>query len=594
MKRNYFLRSLALIALMAVFTNARAVDIHVANGGTDTELAAALEQATDGDVILIDGWVTINAMVHVTKNVTIKAGVDMAGFDGGGNSRLFEIYPDPVDGAKLVFEGLDFTGGNGWLSEPTDGGVARIYGGVTEFIGCYFYGNQAGRGGAFMITENGTTVSFKNCEANDNIAQGNGNDSRGGYLFTDGETHINHDHCEIIRNQSIGGRGGALCIFGEGTHYFYYTLISNNKAGNWSTDGTQKLDKDGNVVSDGEYEGGVAWITGGGITFESCAFTDNESWSHSGIIRGWGDNTNVTFINTTMTRNWSRHDQGPIWNTGGTWTFVNTIIADNKGSNSGNGGVFRGGDNKTYLNIFNSVWVRNILDSGEGAQDLTGELDKVTVKNSIIGLVNGDVSSITVSDNAAIPTKSNISMYKLSSFETAQPDYAALETSGINFGEGVKYSKWGMPYYLLTPGSTITQLGDPALLAAYDINTDLFGRTRTTAADGSISAAPTLVGTEEEFDDTFTGIVNPAALAQRENIRIIGTVANGILGVDFGDLRGRAKGTLVSIDGREVQKVFDVIVVGKGYYNIHAAPGVYILNVEIAGKTYAQKLIVTK
>jgi hypothetical protein len=596
MKLNYFLKSFALVALIAVFTNAKAADIHVADGATDTELAIALEQAQTGDVILIDGWVTINAMVHVTKNVTIKAGVSIAGFDGGGNSRLFEIHPEPVDGAKLVFENLDFTGGNGWQSAvdaPTDGGVARIYAGVTEFIGCYFYDNQAKRGGVFIITENGTTVSFKNCEAFDNVVYGGGDESRGGYLFADGETHISHDHCKITSNQAIGGRGGALCIFGNGTHYYYYTLIGNNKAGNWSEDGTQKLDKDGNVISSGEYEGGVAFITGGGITFESCAFVANESWSHSGIIRGMGDNTNVTFINTTMAQNWSRHDQAPIWNTGGTWTFVNTILADNKGSNSGNGGVFRGGDNKTTLNVFNSVWVRNILDSGEGAQDLTGDLDKVTIKNSIIGLINGDASKITVSDNANIPTKSILNMYKLNSGDVAQPDYAVLENSGIDFGQGVRYSKWGTAYYLLTPGTTITKLGDPALLANCEVNTDLFGRTRTPAADGSISAAPTLVGTEEDFDDSRLGIINPA-LAQKDNIRIIGTVENGILAVDFGNLKGQATGELISLTGQVVENVFNAVVVGKGYYNVNAAPGIYLLRVTSGGKTYVQKVIVEK
>jgi nitrous oxidase accessory protein NosD len=85
--------SFVLIVLMTVFTNAKATDFHVANGATDTELAAVLSQATTGDVIWIDGTVTMNAPVEITKNVTIK-GVDGAYFDGGEKTRLFEIHPE--------------------------------------------------------------------------------------------------------------------------------------------------------------------------------------------------------------------------------------------------------------------------------------------------------------------------------------------------------------------------------------------------------------------------------------------------------------------------------------------------------------------
>lgn len=614
MKTNYFLKALALIALMAFVVNVKAADFHVKNNGTDTDLAAALNQAQAGDVILIDGWVMINAVVDITKNVTIKAGVDNAGFDGGGNARLFEIHPDPVDGAKLVFEDLGFMGGNGWKSDPTDGGVARIYGGcVVEFKNCYFDSNVASRGGAFFITGDAdkptTSVTFTLCEATNNIAHGNHNESRGGYLFTDGNTYIDHEYCKISLNQSIGGRGGAFCLFGSGTRRFFYSIISDNKGGNWGTDPTDptkliRTDFDGSPFSgDQEMEGGVAFITGGATIFESCGIIANQSWSHAPIIRGWGDDkTTITFINSTLSKNRVVNDgRSPLWIGGNvTNTFVNSLFVENIGVNSGNGAGFDYDGGNVKLNVFNSVFTRNICSNNEGAVDIRNASNyatQLTVKNSIIGLIQGNSSVVVPIDNPNIPTKSNINLYKLEN-EAVQLDYAALESqrgpSGIDYDKGIRYSEnFKMPYYLLIAGSMVTKLGDPALLADQETNRDLFGRVRTTAADGSITAAPTLADTPDYYDD-LVGIVTPTIAPVKENIRIIGATSNGILGVDFGDLRGHAVGTLVSITGQEVEKVFDLNVVSKGYYNIHVAPGMYILKVVIGGKTYAQKLVVTK
>lgn len=609
MKLNYFFRSLALVALMMLVSSVKAVNINVADGATDTELAAALEQATTGDVILINGWVTINAPVNVTKNVTIKAGVENAGFDGQELTRLFEIHPEPIEGAKLVFENLGFIGGNGLLSDPTDGGVARIYAGVTEFILCYFDGNKANRGGAFMITENGTTVTFKGCEATNNVALGGGGESRGGYLFTDGETQINHEYCKISSNQSIGGRGGAFCFFGAGTRRFYYSIISDNKGGNWGPDPSGltaddvKMDKDGNVTSEGEYEGGVAFITGGATTFESCGLVANQSWSHSGLIRSWSDNssslTNVTFINSTIAKNQSLHDRSPIWTGNAIYTFVNSLFVDNMGQNSGNGAGFDGdGNGDVHLNIFNSVFARNVAGA-DGAVDIRAIPNYATqlvVKNSLIGLIQGDASGVIPMDNASIPTKSNIAMYKVAT-EEASLDYAALENSGV--GQAIRYSKsFGMPYYLLTANSPVTKLGDPALLADYDLDSDLFNQSRPIASDGSITAAPTNASVEDEFDDTgwegniIDAVVNPKA--DNSGLKLIGNVVeNGIIGVDYGQLRGLAKVELYSITGQKLETVFNGIVVSKGYYNLKTStPGVYVLNVTIEGKTFAKRLIV--
>jgi hypothetical protein len=611
MKSIYKLKFLLLMVMMIIITNARATQFTVPDGATDTELSAVLSQATTGDVILINGWVTINTMVNLTQNVTIKAGVSNAGFDGQGLTRLFEIHPDPVSGAKLVFDNLGFIGGNGWKSDPTDGGVARIYSGVTEFIKCYFDGNRANRGGAFMITEDGTTVTFLGCEATNNLAAGNGNESRGGYLFTDGITNIDHEYCKISGNQSIGGRGGALCLFGNGTRRFFYTIISDNKGGNWGPDPTGitsddvKIDKDGNPISDGEYEGAVAFITGGATTFESCGIIANKSWSHSGIIRGWGDEgTTVTFINTTLAKNQSLHDRSPLWIGGNAvYTFVNSLLVDNLGQNAGNGAGFDFDGGSVHLNIFNSIFARNVAGN-DGAVDIRNGSDyaaQLTVKNTMIGLIQGKSNVVVPVDNSKIPTKSNIAMYKIAD-EEASLDYTSLENSGVDFAQGLKYSKsFGMPYYLLTSGSPVTKLGDPALLADYDLTTDLFDQNRPTVSDGSTTAAPTIASIADEFDDTGwdKGMLsgdNVAASLSKEGSKQVkllnSVVSNGIIGVDFGSLRGKATAELYSISGQKVETIFSGYVVSKGYYNLKtSATGLYILKIQVENQSFAEHLI---
>ncbi len=610
MKTLYCLRLMLLMVIMVAVTSAKAAVFNVPDGSTDTELAAVLEQAVDGDKILIDGWVTMNARVAVTKNVIIQAGVANAGFDGQSLTRLFELNPEPVEGSKLVFYNLGFINGfgNPAAAEPEDGGVATIGSGVTEFYLCYFDGNKARRGGAFFVINDGTTVKFTRCDATNNVAYGGGGESRGGYLFTDGLTTIDHEFCKISSNQSIGGRGGAFCLFGEGTRRFYYSVISDNKGGNWGPDPSGvtsndvKLDADGNPTNDGEYEGGVAFITGGATTFESCALVANKSWSHSGIIRSWG-NCVTTFINCTIAKNQSKNDRSPIWTGEATYTFVNSLFIDNLGQNAGNGAGFDGdGNASVFLNIYNSVFARNVAGE-DGAVDIRALPDyaaQLTVKNSMIGLIQGDASGVTPVDNASIPTKSNIAMYKLTADEQASLDYATLENSGVDFAQGIKYSKtFGMPYYLLLDGSPVTKLGDPALLADYDLSTDLFNQERTIADDGSTTAAPTIASVADEFDDsglipqdTATSIFSHQS-AQLD-VNLINTmVTNGVIGIDYGKLTGKATVELYSVIGQKMESVFTGNVASKGYYNLKTSNnGLYILKVTMNGKSYAKGLVI--
>lgn len=588
MRTIYFLRSFAIILLAFLVTNVTAKEIKVS--GTDADFAEALENAEHGDVIIIDGWIEMENPVTVSKNVTIKGIDDDCGFDGLGMSKILEIAPEAVDGQKLVFESLGFFGGY----NEDDGGVGRIISGTTDFIDCYFEENQSkNRGGVFYVAEDGTTVNFKLCTTDKNLADGNGEDSRGGFIFATGNVNLSFDYCKIQGNQSPGARGGAFYLEG-GNARFFYTVISGNQSGTKAEEGQDAGEK-----------GGAAITTAGSIgavTLESCAVVNNIANGNHGAAFFVMGEPNITVINTTIANNTTRAGAGswflPTSNVD--ITLVNVTMYGNIGTNSGNaGGGFRVMNPGNRINFFNTIALGNTCDNDEGAIEMKlaagAEVDKLVFKNSIIGLISDEAGRAmpAAKDNPNIPTKSKINMYKIGE-ENAQPDWVALNSSGLNTMDGLQAtSPFGMRYYTLSNGGYATTLGDPALLADLDVTTDALLVERKIAADGSIYAGAIQAITEDEpWDDPKVNI--ETAEADKQDIRVIELVSNGTLGIDFGDLKGFAKGNLYSISGQLVENVFTRNVIGKGYYNVHVAPGIYILHVQIDGKSFAKRVVVSK
>ncbi|MDR0864396.1 MAG: T9SS type A sorting domain-containing protein [Candidatus Symbiothrix sp.] len=600
MKAIYFLKSLAIVMLMFVVTNVTAKQIPVS--GTDTDLAAALEQAETGDEILISGQILFESPVTVEKNVHFIGQGRAAAFNGQHNTKLFELVPETIEGEALTFENLGFAYGY----NEDDGGVGRIANGRVEFYFCFFEGNEtANRGGAFYIAnadggeEGATTVIFKGCEAVNNKAT-----DRGGCIFVAGDANTAYEYCLIEGNSSNGPgetRGGGFFLEG-GSHRFFYTLINGNTSGSPENPGGER--------------GGAGITTAGGIkalTLESCGIINNIAYGNHGAAFFLMGTPNVTVINSTIAQNTTKDGAG-------SWflpssdidvTLVNVSMIDNKGTNSGNsGGGIHINNDGNRINIFNSILTWNNTDNGEGAVDMgvsgftEARVKDIVFKNSIVGLISGvPVGSVPAAqDNASIPNKSKINMYSING-EAAQPDYPVFDTSGVNYTDGLQItSSFGLPYYTLKNNGYATKLGDPALLDARDVYTDQLLVERIPATDGSIYAGSiqAIVGEDSYNDknwednvmiDYGTAIKNPSALA-KQDIRVIGTVSNGILGVDFGELKGQAKGDLISINGQVVEHVFDRSVIGKGYYNTHVTPGFYILKVTIEGKTFAKRLIV--
>jgi len=592
MKAIYYLKAstAALLVFFAMNVNAKQIPV----SGTDTDLAAALTQANTGDELVISGFINMSAPVTITKNVKFT-GTDpgVTGFQAatGVNTKFFEFTPELIDGAKLQFINLGFYGANN-TTVGDDGGVGRILNGTTEFNNCVFDGNQSiGRGGAFYIANpdpaNGgvgnAVVNFIGCHIGSNIAG-----TTGGAIFIAGDAITNYDHCIIEANSSPNDRGGAFFIDGNGQHRFYYSVIKSNTSG---VDG-----------AGGEKGGaGITTAAGAAITLESSAIVSNIAYGNHGAAFFVMGDPNITLINSTVANNATKEGAGGWFlatgATGVDITFVNSLDINNTGTNSGNaGGGFRVMNANNRLSFFNSVVVGNTCVNGEGAVDIgcsatPGIASTFVFKNSIVGLISGADVIPAAMDKAGI-NASEINEYNLGG-STAQVDWSTLDNSGIDFLDGLQASPFGMPFYTLNSADVYSaKMGDPALLANYDVTSDLF-KVERAITGGSIFAGPvqSAVGyAPDVIDPTLTTEVTKVQM-NSDAIRVIG-ISNGILGVDFGNLSGRAKGELISMNGQVVENVFDLNVVGKGYYNVKTtAQGVYILRVTMKGNAYTTPLI---
>jgi hypothetical protein len=585
---------LIVVCMAATFSlfasEVSAKEILVPANGTDTDLAAAIESAETGDILIISGWLSFDAPVTIDKNITLKwdGEGNSGGFDGQFKTKLFELAPEAIVGEKLSFIGLGFVGG---LNED-DGGVGRIVNGETEFLDCFFEDNETtGRGGAFFIAnpEGGevgaTTARFISCDAANNTA---GN--RGGFAFIAGDAVTSYDFCRIKNNASIGDRGGAFFFEATGTHRFFYSVIDANTSG---------------IEGGGGEIGGAAITTAGGmaITLESCAIVRNVCYGNHGAAFFTMGNPNITLINTLVAGNMTAEGAGGwfIPSDNIDITFVNTAWINNTGTNPGNGGGgLRVMNTGNRINLFNSIVARNTCQDGTAVDfrfDAKPDIASTLVfKNSIVGLLSGlPLENVPVAlDNPAIENTSLINMYSLNG-EDSQLDYAALDVSGVNWIDGMQVTDgFGMPFMTLENGDAYAaKLGDPALLADYDLTTDIFQKERTISG-GAIYAFPvqSVTGLAENVDEPRRPTSIKALPALKKEFRVIGVVENGILGVDFGEIKGATRGELITLTGQVVQTIFDRNVVGKGYYNVNVPSGIYLLRLTNNGTAYTQKMIV--
>jgi hypothetical protein len=621
MKANYFLKTLVAMMLMCWVTTVNATDF---TADDEASFLDALNQAAEGDKIIVSGDIVLTATVTIDKNVKIVSD-DLdepasAAFYGEG-TKLFIINPPAEEGGGVLFQNIGFYDATSLGdTDDADGGAVRILSGYTEFAFCDFSGNYSDQdGGAVAIAGDDTKVWFF-----DSSFSGNKSGKRGGAFYIGGNSFTKFEYCAITSNGSLEDRGGGLFI-DQAQVNFYYSLISGNAAGWTSLDIGENAATE-TVAAAGNGQGGGGICLNGdnaSVTLDATAVIGNtaiRNGSHGGAIF-WMGNGNLTLINSIVAQNQNR-GAGSLFcaTTTNTFTMVNSNwVANRAFDNAGNGAGIRIMNLGNNFNFFNSLVIGNWITQPGGATDITisptaGIADNLVIKNSMIGLIHSGaledaVFQGRISDNPAIATKSKVNYYNFGG-ETTQPDWMILDKedgSGLDFADGIQATRTRkMSFYTYESANSYgVKLGDPALLSEYgDTDVDFLGKARAISG-GAIAAGPLqgLYGdTNKRTNDPETpdfisnildqtGISSPSGVVKDINL-ITPLVSNGVVGVNFGELHGQAKGELISLNGQVVDRVFNTVVVGKGYYNVNAAPGVYILKVTIEGQIFAKRLIV--
>ncbi|MEE0939223.1 MAG: hypothetical protein UIB65_05265 [Methanobrevibacter sp.] len=126
---------------------------------TFDEIQTAVDSASDGDTVILDGYYQFNSTVTVYKQLNF-VGINDATVDGNKNVGLFIVSDNGV-----TFNNITFKNGN---SANDKGGaiyfIKNVDGGYV--MNCNFVGNSALGGGAIYFAKGGNIV---NCSFINNI-----------------------------------------------------------------------------------------------------------------------------------------------------------------------------------------------------------------------------------------------------------------------------------------------------------------------------------------------------------------------------------------------------------------------------------------
>lgn len=316
-----------LLGVCAVEVRAEDV-LHVGAGQKYTDIALAITEANDHDVIEIDeGTYVLSAQLSVAKPITLKgAGPDKTFIDGQWNGTKkggsgFQCLK--VNHASAVVRDLCIRNGYNNVNNAAGDGVGlRIDtdGGTVE--NCVITGNCRGirNRGAAGVYMNSTAAYLKNCTVSGNICFYGGSNS-GDPQYGAG-IMLNMGHvidCVVAENTAdgISARGVGIYL-GSADAEVLRTRVSGNSA-TWTTGNKDKYNT-------GEMKGVGVYMVDGRI--EDCLIVDNAmdttkilTLKGGGLYQGAGQ-----VVNCTIAGNKS-YLAGGVYVAGG--TFVNNIVYGN-------------------------------------------------------------------------------------------------------------------------------------------------------------------------------------------------------------------------------------------------------------------------
>lgn len=327
---------------------------HVDDDNGET-IQGAVYAAESGDAIdVAEGTYYENVMVD--ESLEIKgAGADKTIVDGGGNGRVFTIYPN----LEVTLADMTIQNGNAYADPynpsgySTGGGIFNHESTLTV-ENCDIRYNTALLGGGISNQPNyGTaTTTVKSCDVHHNTAFSGGGISNWGFYGT-GIVNIEKSNIQSNIASYHGGGLWSNFISGMGLTTIEKSSIRDNIAG-YSGGGLTSYGQTTTIVKKSDITDNTASISvGGGIYSGSALIVDkskisrNKAGINGGGIANFGT---ATITDSTISENTANSLGGGIYNSilsgGGTLTVDKSTITKNTAGING-GGIFNSGGTLT-------------------------------------------------------------------------------------------------------------------------------------------------------------------------------------------------------------------------------------------------------
>jgi len=409
-------------AFFVVDTLVDELDGSVVDG--DTSLRDAIAAASEGQVITFSVTGVINltlGQLDIDKGLTITGpGSSLLTIDAsGGNSRIFDIMPNPGNDSVLI-SGLTLTGGN-----VTGSGGAILSREDFTLSNSVVTGNTAtdNGGGIDAVSSSNISGPFMTTII-DSVVSDNGTTSSGGkgggiFVSTVVGSSTTITGSTISGNTTAGsnGEGGGLYSINSGTLTISATTVFGNSTYGFSSGG-------GGMYLE-TTSGGTTTISESTIANNSAGKTAFDSGRGGGLAVSNAGTTNI--ISSTISGNLGRGDGGGVSVFGGSGdtNIAHSTITLNTSDPTLLGGIRGGGiaqSDSGTVTLDHTIVAGNSDDNGTGP-DIAGS---VAASFSFVG----DAKGATVTDNGGNQIGSSggdlsvsIDMAAMGDFEDASDSY---------------------------------------------------------------------------------------------------------------------------------------------------------------------------
>ncbi|MEM6788130.1 MAG: right-handed parallel beta-helix repeat-containing protein [Myxococcota bacterium] len=364
-------------------------------------LRAALEQATDGDVVGFDAALA-GATIALEEQLVISASITLDGaaapgltLDGQGTTRILSIDKNRdvvLANLRFVRGRTDGSGGAVHARQADENQPERSF----EVVGCTFEDNASGRGGAVRVGWR-VNARFRNSIFRRNDGSGGPANDRG---FSGGAIATSQDASEgliiegCLFEDNVGHKAGAVYNILEPVEVTDSVFIGNRAidgSGAFFTDGGNTIGPSNDPDSGEEglialrrvwIEGSVGQKAGGAMLLwgyprdvivledvvvldSDCTTGDSDKESKGGAARIHGLDE-MRIDRSTFARNRSVQQGGALWVDGtGDLRVVNSTFSNNEVVNDQGGAMTFNG--RGALRVESSAFVENSAGRACGA-----------------------------------------------------------------------------------------------------------------------------------------------------------------------------------------------------------------------------------